>query len=283
MLRSLLKSTIAAAALGAALASPALAQSTNYTPMGFWDTYFAGGWSLTLGAQGTVGPSYEGASNMGFLAAPIVSLGRSGVGPTFSSRNDNPGLAVFDTGNFQIGPVGKILWERTDSASDDLKGLKNVPFGGELGIFANYYPLDWLRLRAEVRQGIRAHHGIVADLSADAFYDITPTWRISGGPRLSAATESYYEAYYGVSLQESLDSGLAIYHPDGGGIKSVGVGGALTWKTTDKITTSLFGEYSHLTGPAADSSLVKQRGKTDQLMVGVSATYRFDFTLPSTR
>ena len=144
----------------------------------YWDTYFAGGWSLTLGAQGTVGPSYEGASNMGFLAAPMVSLGRSGAGPVFTSRNDNPGLAVFDAGNFQIGPVAKILFERTDSASNDLRGLKDVPWGGELGLFMNYYPSDWLRLRAEVRQGIRSHHGVVADLSADAFYDITPTWRI---------------------------------------------------------------------------------------------------------
>ncbi|WP_413992977.1 MipA/OmpV family protein [Labrys okinawensis] len=286
MLRTLLKTTVAAAALGCTLASPALAQSTPtpspYTPTGFWDTYFAGGWSLTLGAQATVGPSYEGASNMGFLAAPMVSLGRSGAGPVFTSRNDNPGLAVFDSGNFQIGPVAKILFERTDSASNDLRGLKDVPWGGELGLFMNYYPSNWLRLRAEVRQGIRAHHGVVADLAADAFYDITPTWRISGGPRISAASESYYEAYYGVSLAESLASGLNIYHPDGGGIKSVGVGGALTWKATDKITTSAFAEYSRLTGPAADSSLVRERGNVNQLLLGVSATYRFDFTVPGT-
>ena len=32
-------------------------------------------------------------------------------------------------------------------------------------------------------------------------------------------------------------------------------------------------------GPAADSSLVKQRGSVNQLMFGLSATYRFDFTL----
>jgi MipA family protein len=280
MLRTSLKMIVAATALGCALASPALGQSSSYTPTGFWDNYLAGGWSLTLGAQGSVGPSYEGASDMDFQAAPMISLGRTGAGPAFTSRNDNPGIAVFDTGNFQIGPVGKILFERTDSASNDLRGLKDVPFGGELGLFANYYPVDWLRLRAEVREGIRAHHGLVADLAADAFYDITPAWRISGGPRLSAAGEGYYEAYYGVSLAESLASGLNVYHPDGGSIKSYGVGGAVTWKTTDKITTSAFAEYSRLTGKAADSSLVKQRGNDNQLLIGVSATYRFDFMVP---
>jgi MipA family protein len=34
-----------------------------------------------------------------------------------------------------------------------------------------------------------------------------------------------------------------------------------------------------LLGPAADSSLVEERGSENQFKVGVSATYRFDFTL----
>lgn len=68
------------------------------------------------------------------------------------------------------------------------------------------------------------------------------------------------------------------YRP-GGGWESVGVGGAITWKAIDKIDTSLFGEYSRLQGPAKDSSIVKQHGSPNQFMVGVSATYRFDFSL----
>jgi outer membrane scaffolding protein for murein synthesis (MipA/OmpV family) len=32
-------------------------------------------------------------------------------------------------------------------------------------------------------------------------------------------------------------------------------------------------------GPAADSSLVKERGSPDQFTVGVSASYRFDFKM----
>ena len=39
-------------------------------------------------------------------------------------------------------------------------------------------------------------------------------------------------------------------------------------------------EYKHLMGPAADSSLVRQRGDRDQFLIGVAATYRFGFTIP---
>ena len=50
-------------------------------------------------------------------------------------------------------------------------------------------------------------------------------------------------------------------------------------QVTDPMTASLFGEYSRLEGPAADSSLVRERGDRNQFMVGVSTTYRFDFKM----
>ena len=62
-------------------------------------------------------------------------------------------------------------------------------------------------------------------------------------------------------------------------VKSTGLGGAITWKVTEPMTASLFGEYARLMGPAADSSLVKERGQRDQFTVGVSTTYRFNFSM----
>lgn len=278
MIRHRLSRIAIAAGTFAGLGVSAQAQTPSFAPASVWDRYIAGDWSLSLGARAVLGPRYEGAKAMNFLPAPMISLGRSGAGPAFTSQNDNPSFGLFDNGVFRVGPVGKILFERDGSTDRDLRGLKPVPWGGEAGIFAELYPASWIRLRAEVRHGIRAHHGVVADVAADAFYDVAPNWRISGGPRLSLASRSYYQAYYGVNLGESVASGLSPYAP-AGGIKSVGVGGALTWKTTDKITTSAFAEYSRLLGPAARSSLVRERGSRDQLMLGVSATYRFDFTL----
>jgi outer membrane scaffolding protein for murein synthesis (MipA/OmpV family) len=156
--------------------------------------------------------------------------------------------------------------------------MRDVKLGGEAGAFVEAYPTDWMRVRAEVRRGIRSHDGVVADVAADAFVDVTDTIRVSAGPRASFASKGYMNAWYGVNAAESAASGLAQYDPSGG-LKSIGVGGAVTWKTTDRLTTSAFGEYSRLQGAAADSSLVRQRGSRDQLMFGVSATYKFDFKL----
>ncbi len=209
-------------------------------------------------------------------ASPIVSLGKAGPAARFTSRNDNISLALIDDGGIRAGLTGKFLFTR--DSKDELKGLDPVRWGGEAGGFFEFYPLDWLRMRAELRHGIRAHNGFVGDIAADAFYDVTPQVRISGGPRVSFASANYFDAYYGVDAKEAAASGLSEYHP-GGGLKSVGLGGAITWKVTDPMTASLFGEYSRLMGPAADSSLVRERGNRDQFMFGVSTTYRFDFTM----
>ena len=242
------------------------------------DHWWSGDWYLTLGAKGFVAPKYEGAKDYMLSAAPVISLGRAGKSVRFSSLNDNASLGFIDTGVFRAGITGKLITGRDRGDSDDLKGLHDVDWGFELGGFAEFYPTDNIRGRVEVRRGIGAHDGVVADFAIDAFKDITPTVRVSAGPRATVASKDYFEEYYGVTASESVASGLAQYSP-GGGLKSLGVGGQITWQTTDKITTSAYAEYSRLMGPAADSSLVRERGSANQATLGVQATYRFDFAL----
>ncbi|MGB3503617.1 MAG: MipA/OmpV family protein [Mesorhizobium sp.] len=237
-----------------------------------------GDWYLTVGAAAISAPAFEGARSNRLRLSPMISLGKAGPQARFVSRNDNISLSLYDNGALRAGIAGKLIWGRDSNDHAVLNGVHSIPFGGEAGVFAEVYPTDWLRVRGEARYGIRSHSGVVVDVAADAFHDVTDTVRISAGPRLSAASEGYFDAYYGVNNAESLASGLTRFTPSSGGLKSVGAGGAITWKTTDQFTTSLFGEYARLQGPAARSSIVRERGSRDQLTLGVSATYRFDFS-----
>jgi outer membrane protein len=242
------------------------------------DYFWSGDWYLKVGAAGFAAPRYEGAKKHLFQVTPLISLGKAGSTVRFSSRNDNPSFALIDSGAFRAGATGKLVMPRDEDDSDDLRGLTPVKLGGELGAFAEVYPTDWLRVRGELRHGIRSHHGVVADIAADAFVDVLPDVRVSAGPRMTITSKDYMDAYYGVKPSQVAASGLAAYDPDGG-IHSVGAGAAITWQVNEKIETSAFAEYKRLVGSAADSSLVKQRGDRDQFMIGVAATYRFDFTL----
>ncbi|MCB1444837.1 MAG: MipA/OmpV family protein [Rhizobiaceae bacterium] len=248
-------------------ASPALA-----------DAWWSGDWYLKVGGSAFVAPRYQGDNSYLFQGTPMISLGRADQTVRFTSRNDNPSFSVYDNGAVRAGIVGKLILPRDKDTSSDLKGLDPVRLGVEAGVFTEVYPTDWMRIRAEVRRGIRSHDGIVADVAADAFTDVTDTVRLSAGPRLSFATKGYMDAYYGVDAKEAARSGLKKYKADGG-IQSAGLGAAIDWKATEKVDTSLFAEYSRLTGPAADSSLVRERGNRNQFLIGVSATYRFDFHL----
>lgn len=120
---------------------------------------WSGDWYLKIGATGFLGPEYEGSSKRMLQAAPLVSLGKAGSAVRFSSRNDNMSYALLDQGHFRAGAVGKLIFERDEDDSSDLDGLDRPKFGGEVGGFAEVYPTDWMRLRAEIRQGIRSHHG----------------------------------------------------------------------------------------------------------------------------
>ncbi|MCF3640654.1 MipA/OmpV family protein [Rhizobium sp. TRM95111] len=266
-----MRSSVLAAVAAAVLSLPATASAADH--------WWSGDWYLKLGASGAVGPRFEGSDSYIFQAAPMISLGKAGNVVRFSSRNDNPAFALIDSGAFRAGITGKLVMPRDNDDSDDLRGLAPVKLGVELGGFAEVYPTDWLRLRGEVRHGIRSHSGLVADVSADAFADVTETVRVSAGPRMTFASNDAMDAYYEVTPARAARSGLSAYNPDGG-IQSAGVGAAVNWQATDKIETSLFGEYKRLMGDAADSSLVRERGKRDQFLIGVSATYRFDFTIP---
>lgn len=266
-----LKSTSALAAL-IAFGIPATAMAGE--GIGGW---LSGDWYLTVGATILTAPDFEGSKKYMLSATPIVSLGKAGNPVRFSSRNDNISLALVDQGDLRAGVAGKFLWKR-DNDEDAIRGLDPIRWGGEIGGFFEFYPLDWVRMRAEVRQGVRAHKGVVADIAVDAFHDVTPEVRISGGPRASFASAKYFDAYYGVSADEHDRTGISEYDP-GGGVRSLGIGGAVTWKVSDPVTTSVFGEYSRLMGPAADSSIVRERGSRNQFTMGVSATYRFDFTM----
>lgn len=264
---------VAYLSLAAMITAPAIAaDSEKSSGKHFW----SGDWSLTVGGDFYRQPRFTGSSKYIMSAQPLISFGRTGVAERFSSRNDNISFALMDMQDFRLGVTGEFLSARGGSQAD---GLKDIPWGGEIGGFMEFYPTDWFRLRTELRHGVRAHKGIVGEVAGDAFYDVTPQIRVSGGPRVSFASKKYFDTYYGINAEESVASGLSVYDPDGGGISSAGLGGAITWLTTDKITTTLYAEYEKLQGKAARSSLVSERGSRNQLTVGVSATYRFDFSL----
>jgi len=239
----------------------------------------AAGWTVTLGVEGRFLPSYDGADNMDLTAFPVFQMRRAGTHARFRSPRDGFGFGLYETNNFRIGPVGKLKRKRDESDHDDLRGLGDVGWTLEAGLFAEYWWTPWLRTRGEIRNGIGGHHGLVGDLTADAVYQFAPQWQLSGGPRMTLVSGSAVDPYFSVDATQSLASGLPVYDA-GGGLRSVGVGAQLRYEVTPQWGTYVYVEYERLMGDVADSPLVAQRGSVNQATIGAGITYSFDLALP---
>ncbi|MDB5620007.1 MAG: MltA-interacting MipA [Tardiphaga sp.] len=235
-----------------------------------------GGWTVTVGLGGEVEPSFAGANSVRFSPVPIFSLRRAGTPVRFRSMRDGASFAIFDPGNgFRAGPVGKYKHSRKSSDHAELTGLRDVDFAVELGGFAEYFAIDWLRLRAEVRRGFGGHEGVIADFSADVIVPLAERLTFAAGPRYTVTNAGYASTYFGVSAAESLASGLPVFDA-GGGSHTVGAGAQLRYQLNPQWEVRSYVEFDRLLGAAADSPLVRLRGTPNQTTGGIGVAYSFD-------
>lgn len=142
-------------------------------------------WTITLGAEARVIPRYEGADSLKFWPFPVFRVRRAGTPEQFRSPRDGASIAILDAGPVKFGPTVKVRLGRKASDDSDLTGLGDVDWAFEAGAFAEYWPTQWLRTRAEVRQGFGGHHGVVSDITADVVVPVNSQLTLSAGPRLT--------------------------------------------------------------------------------------------------
>lgn len=268
------------AAVVAALSTPMAVSAADSDARAYVLPGPAYDWTVTLGLEGRFEPIFQGSSHNRLRPYPIFAVRRYGTPEPFRGPRDGFGIALLEGSNFQVGPVGQFVWWRREHMEPSaLQGLGNVPWAGEVGIFAEYWWVPWLRTRAEVRQGFNGHHGVVSDIFMDAVVPVGARWTLSAGPRLTLATSPAIGPYFSITPAQSVASGLPIFDAKGG-IRSFGAGTQARYQWTPQWATHAFLEYERLSGDAAGSPLVTQRGSPDQLTIGFGATHAFDIKTP---
>ena len=237
-----------------------------------------------MGVEPRAVPAWAGASDsrFGVSVFPLFSIRKAGTPPDFFGARDSFGFNVIDLGQFQLGPVGKIIWQRKASSYTALHGLGDVDYAIQAGGFAQFWPVPWLRLRGEVRQGFGGEKGVTGDLFLDA---VVPAgqFRLSAGPRVTLQSAAAVSPYFSITPTQSTFStisglpGLPVYNARGG-LYSYGAGGQVEYFFNSQWATHVLMEYERLTGSAADSPLVIQRGSPNQFTFGLGATYSFNMS-----
>lgn len=230
-------------------------------------------WVVTVGAEARLIPAWPGAPTSLYMATgvPLIAIGKPGDPPYFFGARDAFGLPLLDLGQLSVGPVGKLVYPRYTSSYSQLQGMTDVNWAVQGGIYATYWLVPWLRLRAEALQGAGAETGQTGNLFADAVVPFGQL-RLSGGPRITVQSASAVAPYFSITPAEAAASGLSPYNA-GGGFYSWGAGGQVEYFWNSRWQTHALLEFERISGSAADSPLVTIRGSPNQFTFGLGATY----------
>ncbi len=225
--------------------------------------------SVRVGGGIKVQPEFEGSDEYQVVPWPIVSLEILRL----------PGLGEFggpSTG-FSFSPSFNVVGERDPKAGDDLFGLDKVDttieLGGKVG-----FTTDTFGGFVAVRRGFGGHEGVVGEAGLDIIMRPTDRLTFIGGPRVTAASDKFFDSYYSVSPAESAATGLPTFDASGG-FKSVGVAGELVYNLTELMDLHLEAGWDHLVGDAAKSPIVADAGSKNTFTVGAGVSYRLDLDL----
>ena len=119
------------------------------------------------------------------------------------------------------------------------------------------------------------HKGWIGMAGADFVMREGDDWLFSIGPRLTWSDDRYQEAWFGVTPDAALTSGLPAYDP-GGGVQAYGAAASFLTQLGPRWGIYTYAKYDRLTGDAADSPIVRQLGSRDQFSGGIALTYILD-------
>ena len=230
------------------------------------------GTRVRVGLGGQSRPEYPGADSNEWAPLWDVSIARGDDLFDVDAPDESFSPALISAGGFTAGPALALEGSRKESEVGAPVGKVSATF--EAGAFVQYEINPSFRLRAEARQGLGGHKGLVGSLGADYIWRDGDRYAFTIGPRLLVSSGRYQRAYFGVTPEAALAAGLPVYRPDGGihGVAAtsgmqVALGGAL----------GLFGyaRYERLVGDARRSPIVREFGSANQLSAGLGLNYTF--------
>ena len=240
-------------------------------------------WSVTLGVAPVVSPAWEGSDDVILSVFPDVRINYGDS--IFASIPDGIGWNAINNGGWKAGPLAKLRFGRDEDgggspfaisgSSDALIGLGDIDASAEIGGFVEkrFGGRQRWAGRIETARGFGGHEGVVADVSLS--YQLRSGRVIVNlGPRASFATADFMQVYFGIDANQSLASGFARYNPNSG-LVSYGVGGTLIRPIDRRSAITVFSSFKMLGDEAADSPLVRERGRREQVSIGIGYGYRF--------
>ena len=134
--------------------------------------------------------------------------------------------------------------------------------------------MERVPMTAEGLKGLGGHKGVVGTVGADYIWRDGDRYVFSIGPRVLFSNSRYQRAFFGVTPEAALASGLPAYRPSGG-VHGVAAASGLSVQFDPRWGVFGFARYERLVGDAAKSPIVRELGSRNQLSGGVGLSYTF--------
>ena len=235
-------------------------------------------WAVGLGAG--YRPDYEGSDHyepipIGFARLSWDSGQRVEVRGTESS-----GSAVRLTSNvipdsdFELGPVVQYRLERDEVKSGRVDKMRDIEGTVEAGVYAGFAPKPW-RIGATYTYDVGGEYdGHLVELAGGWGDQLTDMFDMAITVASTWASGAYMDKYFGVTPNESANTGLPSYDADQG-FKDVGGKLILGFGGEQWDGWKIYGvtSYFRLLGDAEDSPVVDDAGDADQFFGGIGVAY----------
>lgn len=283
-MKTLLAMSLAVACTAVGAQTPA----NNPMPDGSRDLY--------VGLGAVAEPAYKGGDERRVRALPLVQLEWSN-GVFISGMS--AGMHLSQQPSLEYGPLLALQPKRTENGTgpssggvtpaipgmvhpsttrsaapaDGLAGMDDIQARLQGGVFFNYYVTPKVRLTNSLLYGAgKWHDGLVWNLGLQhTAADITSHHRLTFGAGVTLVNNSYNTSFFGVSANESVNSGHPVYSA-GSGVQDVYVGAGWNWALTPGWILASGARVTRLQGDARESPLV-QRSTNVSIFSGLA--YRF--------
>lgn len=221
--------------------------------------------ALTLSTQR--GTEYVGARKYGVSVRPgfFLRWGRLSVssgGGWASVRHDDEirglGLQLRRTDDLDLSLGLRSDSGRDESSSDDLRGLGDAKRTIRVRIGGTWrFAPDWRLGLGWTIDAFNRGGGNFVELKVERDWRLTPRLELTTGSSVTAGGPRYMQTYFGVTAEQSVRSGYAVYDP-GTSLRDLQVYTTLRADIGDDWVGLLGLGLNHMLGDAADSPLTRR-------------------------
>ena len=155
-------------------------------------------WVVTIGGYGAAELAFPGSKDFAASGRIIFDVYRAGDREWLTLPNDAASITLYEAGNFRAGAAFDYVNGRYQNDGGAAVGLHDVDYTIQVGGFAEFYPVPFVRTRVELLEGVTGADGFSANLMTDFIYRPDPQWLFTVGPRLNFVDNQYNSAFFSI-------------------------------------------------------------------------------------